>query len=224
MQAPATVLIVDPDGPTRDAICRLADRMNLASLAYAQGGEFLRAHQYCQPGCVVLEVRIPDASGLQIQSRLNAEGVTIPLVFLTAEANVHVAVRAIRAGAVHFLEKPARDDELWDAIEEAISIDQQRREARQRQQRLDRQFAGLSIKEERVFEMIGDGKSTREIASELKVSVRAIELRRNSLMKKLDIESPAELVRMAWAAREGNGAVRRHLNRGLELSRGFSDL
>ena len=209
MQKPTTVFVIDPDGPTRDAICDVAKTMGLPCEGYACGKEFVDAYGHSQPGCVVLEVRVPGLSGLHIQGRLNAEGATIPLIFLAGKPSVSVAVRAMRGGAVNFLEKPFREEQLWDAIEEAIAIDEQRRLARRCQQQADKRFAALSLDEQQVFDMIGEGKSTSEIASHLNVTVRAIQLRRAKILRKLRLKSRHELARMASVSRNGEGPVGR---------------
>ncbi len=206
METQPTVFVVDDDRSARRAVCDLAQRMRLPSAEYGLGEEFLSAYQLWQPGCTILEVRIPDISGLQIQSRLSAAGATIPVIFLTGYPQVSTAVRAMRGGALHYLEKPLREDDLWDAIQEAIAVDAERRHLRHRQQQLADRFAKLTIKEEHVLEKLLEGKSPRAIAKELALSVRTIELRRARLMKKLEIGSTIELVNLVAAIRNGHGS------------------
>ena len=198
-----TVFLVDADGPTRDAVRELVHTMNLPCEAYTSGQAFLDAYVPLRAGCVVLEVRIPDVNGLEIQQRLAAQGATIPVVFLSAQAAVSIAVRAMRGGAVHFLEKPFRDHELWDTIKEAILLDAKRRRAAAEREALEGQLADLTPGQWQVLEMIAQGKSKQTMASEAGVSVRTIELRRSRLMTKLGLGSLVELVSFALTACNG---------------------
>ncbi len=204
MKTEPTVFVVDADGPTRDAIRDLAYTMNLRCKPYASGHEFLNAYAVWQPGCLVLEVRIPDINGFDIQERLAAQGATIPTVFLTGQATVSIAVRAMRAGALHFLEKPLRENELWDVIEEAILVDQKRRCALVQREELEDRLAKLTPKERQLLGMIARGKSKNAIASQLGVCVRTVELRRKQLMKQLGMSSLVELVHFALLACDGH--------------------
>jgi len=199
-----TVFLVDADGPTRDAVRDLAHTMNLPCEVYTSGQAFLDAYVPLRPGCVVLEVRIPDVNGLEIQQRLAAQGALIPVVFLSARAPVSIAVRAMRGGAVHFLEKPFREHELWDTIREAILLDAKRRRAAAEREALGEQLADLAPEERQVLEMIAEGKSKQTIASEAGVSVRTIELRRSRLMNKLGLGSLVELVVFGLTACNGH--------------------
>ena len=209
-----TVFLVDADGPTRDAVRDLVHTMNLPCEAYTSGRAFLDAYLPLRPGCVVLEVRIPDVNGLEIQQRLAAQGALIPVVFLTAQAPVSIAVRAMRGGALHFLEKPFREHELWDAIQEAVLLDAKRRRAAAEREALDEQLADLTPEERQVLEMIARGKSKQTIASEAGVSVRTIELRRSRLMNKLGLGSVVELVIFALTACNGHSQALQEIQGG----------
>jgi FixJ family two-component response regulator len=211
MKNEPTVFLVDADGATRDAVRNLAYTMNLPCEAYSTGQDFLDAYAPSRPGCVVLEVRIPEVNGLEIQERLAAQGSVIPVVFLTTQATVSIAVRAMRAGAVHFLEKPFREHELWDTIQEAIVLDAKRRRAVAEQEQVDDQLAKLTAKERQVLEMIAAGSSKEAIASEAGVSVRTIELHRNRVIKKLGFRCLTELVLFATTACNGHAQSRREM-------------
>lgn len=200
----SNVFVVDADDATRDAVRDLAHTMNLRCRAYALGQEFLDAYADSEPGCLVLDVRIPDINGFEIQERLTAQGATIPVVFLTAQATVSIAVRAMRAGALDFLEKPLRENELWNVIEEAILVDKRRRRLAAERERLTNRLAQLTPKEQEVLEMIARGKSKRDIASEIGVCVRTVELRRKQLMRRLGMRSLVELVHFAVLACDGH--------------------
>lgn len=198
-----TVFVVDADVPTRDAVRDLASLMNLQCEAYSSGLEFLNAYAPSRPGCLVLEVRIPGINGLEIQQRLAAQGAAIPLVFLTAQPTVSIAVRAMRAGAMHFLEKPFREHELWDTIQEALLFDDRRRSASAERRKLEQRMAALTSKERLVLGMIAEAKPNKAIASEMGVSLRTVELHRKHLMKKIGLHSSVELVRFALIACDG---------------------
>jgi two-component system response regulator FixJ len=200
MKSEPTVYVVDADGHTRDAVRSLVYMMNLRCETYPSGQDFFDSFSAAQPGCVVLEVRIPDINGLEIQARLAAQGSLVPLVFLASPSTVSIAVRAMRAGALHFLEKPFREHELWDAIQEAVSLDRRRRTEFVQRQQLDGRLARLSAKERRLLEMIALGTPKKAMAAELGVCIRTIELRRNDLMRKLDVSSATDLVRFAVLA------------------------
>jgi two-component system response regulator FixJ len=198
-----TVFVVDPDPLTGALTKELLDGSDVGCEAFRSGRDFLAAYRDSRPGCLVLEQRIPDMSGLQLQHRLSAGGSILPLVFVTSKPDVSLAVELMRGGAVHVLEKPARSIELLSAIQEAIALDQDRRRAKAHQMKVRDLTASLTRKERQVLELIADGRSVKLMAGELELSVRAIELRRNSLMRKLDIRSSLELMRFAViAARE----------------------
>lgn len=194
---PATVFVVDPSPVTGDVVNGILEGSNLRCETFRAGRDFLASFDDSRPGCLVLELRIPDMSGLQLQHRLIARGCGLPLVFVTDDTNVSTAVELMRGGAVHVLEKPARPIELLSAIQEAIDLDQHRRSVNNRRARLRSLTESLTTKEREVLELISRGKSIKAIAAELDLSVRAIELRRNSLMKKLEAESSCELMRFS---------------------------
>jgi FixJ family two-component response regulator len=203
MKSQAAVFVVDPDGPTRDAVCNLVALMNLRCRPYALGHEFLEAYSSAQAACLVSEVRIPDLNGFEIQKRLAARGSVTPIIFLTAQATVSIAVRAMRAGAFHFLEKPFREHELWDTIQEAILLDEQRRCVSTERRKLQSRLARLTPEERELLEMIAQGKPKKAIASQMDVCVRTIELRRSQLIKKLGVGSLMELVHFALVPCDG---------------------
>ena len=193
----AKVFVVDPDPSTGVVTKEVLAGSNLQCEVFSSGRDFLAAYDDAQPGCLVLELRIPDMSGLQLQHRLSARGSDLPLVFLTADTNVSTAVELMRGGAVHVLEKPARPIELLSAIQEAVDLNQHRRNVKQHHSRLRDLTASLTSKERQVLELIGRGKSIKAIAADLELSVRAIELRRQSLMNKLGAASSSELMRFS---------------------------
>ena len=204
MRSEATVFVVDDDASIREAVGELAERMNLQSELHASAEEFLAAYGGFRPGCIVLAVRGPGAGGLEIQEHLVSTGDTIPLIFLSVSASVPIAVRAMRAGAFHFLVKPYREDELWDAVRDAVRLDQQQRDLQLWRQELNKQLAALSEKEHEVLGLVALGKSNQKIASELDLSERTIQHHRSQLMKKLKAQSLIDLVYIALATSDGH--------------------
>lgn len=204
MDVQPTVFIVDDDKLTHDAVRDLLRIMDLPCEIYTSGVDFLNAYDPSRPGCLVLEVKVPGLSGLQIQQYLASQEATLPLVFLSTQATVSIAVRAMRDGAVHFLEKPFRQHELWDAVQEAIQVDQERRRLWTQQRQIRERIAKLTPKQRDLMEMILEGKTNRAIASQFGLSVRTIELHRAKLMKHLEVKSLLELLRLEGLARNGH--------------------
>lgn len=193
------VFVVDEDASTRRDVGTLVDTMHLECKTCGSPQEFLDTYDDSRPGCLVLEVRLAGMGGLQVQQSLSYAGSTLPVIFLTAHADVTVAVRAMRAGALHFLEKPFSEHELWDAIWEGILLSQKRQREAIEQNDLQKRLANLTTKDEEVLEMLAEGKTNRVIASELRVCLRTVDARRRSLMDKLAVETRPELLRIAFA-------------------------
>jgi two-component system response regulator FixJ len=197
MNLQPTVYLVDPDGPTREDIEKQTNLMGFRCKPFASGHEFLAAFDPAEAGCIVLELRVPGFNGLQIQQRLRDSGATMPVVFISTGPSVSIAVHAMRAGALHFLEKPIRENDLWAAIQEAVQVDHRRRQVKLKQDEVDERLRGLTEKEQAVLEMMGAGLAKQVIASELGVSVRTIEHHRTQLMRKLNTNSLAGLLQLA---------------------------
>jgi FixJ family two-component response regulator len=195
------VSVVDPDPSTGQTTREILDGSGVSCAIHRTGREFLCAFRDGRPGCLVLEQRLPDMSGLQLQHRLATPTVGLPLVFVVANPEVSIAVELMRGGAVHVLEKPARPAELLQAIQEALEIDRERRRSRDEEMRVKGLVATLSQRELEVLELIAVGKPPKSIAAALELSVRAVELRRKSLMSKLRIGSSFELMRFSVIAK-----------------------
>ena len=180
MNSSPTIFVVDPDEAIQDSVRNLAGMMNLNCEAYALGQEFLDAHDPSRSGCLILEIKVPGVNGLQIQQILAMRRATLPLIFLCNQSSVAIAVHAMRSGAFQFFEKPCRDDDLWCAVQGAIQLDEQRRQARRREEEIEKGLAKLTDKERLVLEMIAEGKTKRAMAADLGVSVRTIEYYRAS--------------------------------------------
>jgi FixJ family two-component response regulator len=204
MECEPTVFVVDPDEATRRFVEQVVANMNLPCEAFTTGRDFLEAEVLDRPGCLVLEVRIPGVNGLQIQQHAKRQRSLLPVVFLASDATISIAVRAMRDGAVNFLEKPVREHELWDTVQEAVKLSARRQAIGMRHQHCKDRLARLTDKELQVLTLIAEGRSRKYIASALNVCVRTVELRSTSLMRKLEIDSMAELVHFAVLAMDGD--------------------
>ncbi len=194
-----TVFVVDPDPATVTLVQDLLQGHKLAVEGYASGREFFAAYDD-RPGCLVLEQRIFDISGLQIQRRLAEQDRRLPMVYVSSGLDISTAVVLMRGGAIHVLEKPLRSIELFNAIQEALTVDlaERRHEAGKRVVR--ESVASLTRKERQLVGLIASAKSTKAIASELRIGARAVELRRRGVMNKLGFKSSLELLRFAIIA------------------------
>ena len=200
MSEDPTVFVVDDDPAVLGSVTKLLKIIFSRVEAYASAAAFLAAYDPSRPGCLVLDVAMPGMSGLELQRKLTEREIDLPVVFITGHGNVQMAVDAMRQGAINFLEKPFREQELWDSVRKALETDRQKRRRRARTERIRQRMATLSPGERDVLQRILTGKTNRQIATELNLSVRTIEDRRGRLMKKLDASSLVELVQMALDA------------------------
>jgi two-component system, LuxR family, response regulator FixJ len=192
-----TVFLVDDDLDVLRSLSALVEVVFPKVSAYSSAAEFLAAFQPPCPGCLVLDVALPGLNGLELQRKLIQDKIDLPIVFITGYGNVQMAVSAMQAGAVNFLEKPVREQELWDSIRKALDIDAHNRRRRLRRQRVEERLALLSEGERSVLNLVIEGKLNKEIACELKLSNRTVEDRRARLMKKMGARTVAELVQLA---------------------------
>ena len=201
MSTSPTIFVVDPDEATRDSLRNLAAMMNLHCETYALGHDFLDAYDSSRSGCLILEIKVPGINGLQIQQILIKRSATLPLIFHCAQSSVAIAVHAMRSGAFQFFEKPCREDDLWRAVQEAIQLDEQRRQIKLREDEVESSLATLTEKERFVLEMIAEGKTKLAMSAELGVSIRTIEYYRAQLVKKLRSSTQAGLLRLLIGAK-----------------------
>jgi FixJ family two-component response regulator len=196
MSAEPTIFVVDDDAAVGRALQSAGKLLGHPVRAFASAAEFLAAYDSEQPGCLVLDIRMPGMTGLELQRKLSDDGLSIPVVMISGHADVRIAVEAMTLGAVTLLEKPFRLDELLGHIRKALEKDAIARAARQQTADADARLAALTAKESEVLDLIAAGKTNREMADALGLSVRAVEDRRARLMKKVNAGSVAELVRM----------------------------
>ena len=197
------VYIVDDDPDMRDSLRWLMKTVGIRAQTFASAAEFLRDFTPNGPGCVILDVRMPGTSGLDLFEQLIARGEGMPVIFITAHADVPMAVRAMKSGAVEFVEKPFNRQTLLDKVQRAIKDDSQRRSRMAARANLSRRFQQLTDKEREVLELIKEGRPNKDIASQLQITPRAVELRRSSLMRKLGVRSLIELLRLTVVQEAG---------------------
>jgi FixJ family two-component response regulator len=193
----ALIHVVDDDESLRDSLLDLLRAAGFDAAGYGSTGAFLLQPLPARPGCLLLDVRLPGPSGLELQAALRERGVALPIVFLTGHADVPTTVRAVKAGAVDVLEKPVARERLLAAIGAALAADAQTRASRDAQARRDAQLASLTAREREVFERIAAGQRNQAIADALGISLRTVKAHRAQLMGKLGVGTAAELGRLA---------------------------
>ncbi len=193
----ALVLIVDDDERVRSAIQELVESVGLDAMCFASTQELLESGDEERPGCLVLDVRLPGLSGLDLQRHLNSSGKTKPIVFLTGHADVPMTVQAMKAGAVDFLTKPFRDQDLLDAIKTGIERDaEQRAEEKVVRSHVER-FVSLTARERQVLREVANGRLNKQIAFDLGISEVTVKLHRSNAMRKMNASSVGSVIR-AW--------------------------
>ncbi|MDX1965648.1 MAG: response regulator [Planctomycetaceae bacterium] len=193
---PPIVHVVDDDPDMRESLAFLMQSVGLLVQVYNSATEFLTLYRDDRPGCLLFDVRMPDMSGLELYEHLLAQGVRLPVIFMTAFADVPMAVRALKSGAVEFLEKPFHRQSLLDRVQRAIADDISRRSAGEQWDEIGRRLAELTPREREVLELVLTGIPNKSIAGKLEITERTVELRRASIMKKLHVQSTVELIRL----------------------------
>ena len=191
-----TVFIVDDDEAVRDSLNLLLSSVNLSAQTYASAQDFLATYTAEQSGCLLLDVRMPGMSGLELASELRQHKSIMPIIFITGHGDVPMAVQAMRLGAMDFIQKPFRDQELLDRIYEALKQDAENRQTLNEQMVTRQRLAGLTPRECEVLNMLMDGKANKTIAVDLGVSQRTVETHRARIMEKMHADSIASLVQM----------------------------
>ncbi len=193
----SVVLIVDDDAAVRDSLESLLRSVGQASVSYASARAFLDAARPDVPACLVLDVRLPEQSGLDLQRALAASGVHIPVIVITGHGDVPMSVAAMKAGANDFLTKPFRDQDLLDAIQRGIRLDRERRAEAARLVSLQQRYATLSPREREVMSMVAEGLANKQIAAALDLKEITVKVHRAQVMRKLEAKSLPELARIA---------------------------
>jgi FixJ family two-component response regulator len=192
-----TVFIIDDDRGMRQSIQDLVESVGLRAESFATGEEFLRRKPTHDPSCLVLDVRLPQMSGLDFQRQLAETGVEIPIIFVTAHGDVPMSVRALKSGAVEFLTKPFRDQDLLDAIHQALQRDRTARERQAEIHDLQQRYHGLTAREREVMTLVVSGMLNKQIASEIGASEATVKIHRGHVMQKMQAGSVVDLLRMA---------------------------
>lgn len=200
-----TVFVVDDDRAMRKSLRWLIESVDLSVETFESAREFLEKYDPTRPGCVVLDVRMPGMSGLELQDYLRSQHIKIPIIIITAYGDVPMAVRAIKAGALDFIEKPVCDQVLLDHIHDALELDRKNRETEAENREIVSRVESLTKREAEVMEFVVAGMSSKEIAGELGVSFKTIEAHRAKIMKKMDAKSVPHLIHMNLLTRESDG-------------------
>jgi len=191
------VFIVDDDDSVRKALTRLIKSVDLNVETFASADDFLKRESHNGPACLVLDIRMPGLSGLDLQDELVAAGLTLPIIFISAHGSIPLSVRAMKAGAVDFIEKPFEDQSLLDAINQSLKKDRRAKLEQAEVREIQRRVDSLTPRELQVFALVVSGKLNKQIAFELGTTERTIKAHRARVMKKMQAKSLADLIRLA---------------------------
>jgi FixJ family two-component response regulator len=197
------VYVVDDDEAVRGALKMLLKTLGLPALSYGSAQEFLAAFDPQRPGCLVLDIRMPGMSGLELQQELNTRGALLPVIFITGHGDVPMAVEAMQRGAMDFLQKPFRDQDLIDRIHKGLEKDRAGRELLGNRERIRARLTELTPREREVLTLVTQGKANKVIAADLQLSQRTVEIHRAHVMEKMGANSLAHLVRMVMQTEPG---------------------
>lgn len=203
MNSMPVVSVVDDDEQVRESLAALIQSMDVEVEAYASGREFLDHYNPGQPGCIVLDLRMPQLNGQEVIDELNARQINTPVIMISGHGDIPAAVAAIKSGAVDFLEKPYPGSALMDSVRRAIARDAEQRESSSEKQLLLERYETLTADERQVLELTVAGKPDKAIALKLDLSLRTIQLRRASVMRKMHAHSRAELIGLAHRIERG---------------------
>jgi len=201
-QSEPTIRIVDDDRAVRDALKLLLHSVGLNAKTFESAAEFLDNDEPAVPGCVVLDVRMPGMSGLELQEQMTSRGSKLPIVFVTAHGDIPMAVKAVKAGAIDFIQKPFRDQELLDKVQQAIKEDARRRRESSEIAGILQRLESLTPRERQVMDLVVGGHANKVIAIDLGISERTVEIHRARVMQKMAADSVPHLVQMAIVVQE----------------------
>ena len=196
----ATVFVVDDDSSTRELLAWLMQRHGLRAQVFPDARSFLKGYKAEMPGCLVVDLNMPGMSGLDLQQYLKEHGVLLPVIFLSGRADVPKAVKAVKEGAIDFIEKPFDYRRVVALVEEGIKRDAETRAGRERRRLYSERLAQLTQREREVLDLVVAGRMNREIAEKLDISIKTVEAHRAKIMEKLEVNSVAELVQATLAA------------------------
>ncbi len=205
--AEPTVFVVDDDPAVRTSLAQMIERRGLPVQCFPSAEAFLEAYEDSHPGCLVVDVRMPGMGGLELQEELADDDASLPIIVITGHGDIPMGVRAMKQGAVDFLEKPYHPEELSDSIEQALALDARRRQQRSWHTTHQSHLAELTRSEREVMERIASGKQNKQIASDLDFSLRTVELRWAAIRKKLDVDSRAALATLLASLERPVGQV-----------------
>jgi FixJ family two-component response regulator len=194
---PQTVYIIDDEQDVRDGLQMLLKSIGITAETFPSATDFLERYQMDWPGCILVDIRMPGMSGIELQKKLNAMGAPIPLILISGHADVPTAVRVIQEGAVDLLEKPVSEQELLDKVQAAMNSDGQRRQAYLEKKQIKSCYEQLTPREKEIMNEVALGKMNKVIAYELDITTRTVELHRAHVMEKMQARSLADLVRYA---------------------------
>ncbi|MBI2312077.1 MAG: response regulator transcription factor [Betaproteobacteria bacterium] len=201
----AKVYVVDDDEAMRDSMQWLLESRGFAVECYGTAEEFLAAYTSDRPGCLLLDVRMPGMSGLELYERLRSRNYRLPVIFITGHGDVPMAVSALKKGAADFIEKPFNDQELADLVESSLQHDGEARQERRQQESASSRLCSLTPREKEVLGLVVAGKLNKQIADELGISIKTVEVHRGRIMEKAGAGSLAELVQLVVAAEGKQG-------------------
>ncbi len=207
MMTDPVIFIVDDDPAARNSLAALVKSRRLAAETFASAEDFLAHFDPAKRGCLIADVRMTGMSGLDLLDQMANLRVNLPVIVITGFADIPMAVRAMRAGAVTFLEKPCTEQELWDAVQMALDAEAKSNELRKRHVEIEQRYATLTPQEHQVLAILMTGASNKSIAHELKLGMRTVEMRRSKIMEKMNAGSLQELVRLVISIRPGDEAL-----------------
>lgn len=187
------VFVVDDDVQFRNSVRQLLESVHLKVKTFATAAEFLASYTPDQPSCLVLDVRMPGMSGMELQKKLGEDNVTLPIIIITGHAEIPMAVEAMRQGAIDFLQKPYSPQQFLERVQQALKLDEEARALEEKNRQIRQRVESLSEREREVLELLVQGKSTKQIASTLGISTKTVDFHRRNVLEKMLVESVVEL-------------------------------